>query len=78
MNKVVDLLAEVAITRASEEAWKGPVEIFALFMFNVNSVSKDPIYQLIHAFIFFLQNTFIMHTSSALGARGCQFIVAMV
>lgn len=68
VNKVVDSLADIAITWASEEAQKGPLETFALVVFNVNSISKDPIYQLIHAFVFFLASVFIMHTSSALGA----------
>lgn len=73
-SKVVNFLANIAITWASEESQKGPVEIFVLFVFNVNSVSKDQIYWFIHAFIF-LDSIFIMHTSIALRGRWCQLIV---
>lgn len=73
-NKVVDFLADIAITWAFEESWKGPVEIFVLFLFNVYSVSKDQIYWFIHAFVF-LASTLIMHTSSVLRGRWCQLFV---
>lgn len=73
-NKVVDFLADIAITWASEESWKGPGEIFLQFVFHVNSISKDQIYWFTHAFIL-LGSIFIMHTSSALKGRWCQSIV---
>lgn len=54
INKVLYLLADIAIIWASEKARKGTGERFSLFVFNVNSISKDPIYQLMLFFFSFL------------------------
>lgn len=47
VNKVVNLLLDIDITWSFEEACKGPVDIYAYFLFKVIFILKDPVYQLI-------------------------------
>lgn len=69
MNKVVNLLLDIDITWSFEEACKGPVDIYAYFLFKVIFILKDPVYQVI------VGNHIQNCTQAVLKNRLCQIFV---